>query len=108
MQPVFTQVPPNWPRSMKATVSPAAVSRLASEGPACPAPMMIVSNCRAIAALPFFTGEYASRGDRRRASIDDCFPGYRATEKTVDGRRPVDDDTIAEPVQSVAIARHGR
>jgi hypothetical protein len=43
MQPVLTQVPPNAPRSMTATVLPAAASRRASEGPAYPVPMMMAS-----------------------------------------------------------------
>jgi hypothetical protein len=43
MQPVFTQVPPKRPRSITATFMPAAVKRPASEGPACPVPMMIAS-----------------------------------------------------------------
>jgi hypothetical protein len=43
MHPVLTQVPPNAPRSMIATVIPAAASRRASGGPACPVPMTIAS-----------------------------------------------------------------
>jgi hypothetical protein len=43
MHPVFTQVPPKRPRSMIATFMPAAVSRPARGGPACPVPMMIAS-----------------------------------------------------------------
>ncbi len=43
MQPVFTQVPPNAPRSMIATRMPAVVRRCARNGPAWPVPMMIAS-----------------------------------------------------------------
>src|SRR3954465_5405513 len=43
MQPVLTQVPPNCLRSTSATFIPVAVSRAAKEGPACPAPMTMVS-----------------------------------------------------------------
>ncbi len=43
MQPVFTQVPPKRPRSITATRMPAAVKRPASDGPACPVPMIIAS-----------------------------------------------------------------
>ncbi len=43
MQPVLTQVPPNNLRSMMATFFPAPASRTASDGPACPVPMMIAS-----------------------------------------------------------------
>jgi hypothetical protein len=43
MQPVLTQVPPNSLRSTIATFIPAAVSRPARDGPACPAPMTMAS-----------------------------------------------------------------
>src|SRR5271155_5437683 len=46
IQPVLTQVPPNSFRSITATDIPAAVSRPASGGPACPAPMTIASKLR--------------------------------------------------------------
>ncbi len=45
MQPVLTQVPPKAPRSTTATFMPAAESRAARAGPACPVPMMIASCC---------------------------------------------------------------
>jgi len=44
MQPVFTQVPPNSFRSITAIFMPASTKRPASDGPACPVPMMIASN----------------------------------------------------------------
>src|SRR5438445_8802 len=44
MQPVLTHVPPNSLRSIIATLIPAATSRRARGGPACPVPMMIASN----------------------------------------------------------------
>src|SRR6478672_3844808 len=43
MQPVLTQVPPTSRRSTIATRRPASARRLASDGPACPVPMMIAS-----------------------------------------------------------------
>jgi hypothetical protein len=43
MQPVLTQVPPNRLRSTIAVFIPAPVSRPASDGPACPVPMIIAS-----------------------------------------------------------------
>src|SRR5262245_59632098 len=43
VQPVFTHVPPNRPRSMTATVMPALVSRFARAGPAWPVPMIAAS-----------------------------------------------------------------
>src|SRR4051795_4230309 len=43
MQPVLTQVPPNSLRSTSATFIPADVSRPASDGPACPAPITMAS-----------------------------------------------------------------
>lgn len=43
MQPVLTQVPPNRLRSMIATFIPVPASRTASDGPACPVPIMIAS-----------------------------------------------------------------
>ena len=43
MQPVLTQVPPTFPRSMMATLMPAPASRAAREGPAWPVPMTIAS-----------------------------------------------------------------
>src|SRR3546814_9341697 len=57
MQPKLTQVPPRNLRSTSATDMPAAVSRPASGGPACPPPTMIASKLRmsapsGIAAAP--------------------------------------------------------
>src|SRR6266498_3501623 len=46
MQPVLTQVPPKYLRSMTATFIPAPASLPASDGPACPVPMMIASCLR--------------------------------------------------------------
>jgi hypothetical protein len=43
MQPVLTQVPPKLLRSVIATFIRAPASRTASDGPACPVPMMIAS-----------------------------------------------------------------
>ena len=54
LQPVFTQVPPTRWRSMMATFIPAAFSRPARAGPACPAPIMMASNGR-LGALSFVT-----------------------------------------------------
>ena len=42
-QPVLTQVPPKWWRSMIAVRSPSLLQRAASAGPAWPAPMTIAS-----------------------------------------------------------------
>src|SRR3546814_19473433 len=47
MQPVLTHVPPTYLRSISATRMPASVRRLARNGPAWLAPMMIASNLRA-------------------------------------------------------------
>jgi hypothetical protein len=44
MQPVFTQVPPNSFRSITAIFMPASTKRPASDGPACPVPMMILTS----------------------------------------------------------------
>src|SRR5207248_3400855 len=43
VQPLFTQVPPNLPRSMMATRVPALARRSARAGPAWPVPMMMAS-----------------------------------------------------------------
>jgi hypothetical protein len=43
MQPLLTQVPPNRLRSIIATFIPEFANRTASEGPACPVPIMIAS-----------------------------------------------------------------
>src|ERR1700754_3278801 len=43
MQPLLTQVPPKRLRSATATRQPAPARRPASDGPACPVPMMIAS-----------------------------------------------------------------
>ena len=43
VQPVLTQVPPKSLRSITATFCPACASRLASDGPAWPVPMMMAS-----------------------------------------------------------------
>src|SRR5579863_519211 len=45
IHPVFTHVPPNFWRSIIATVIPAAENRAARDGPACPVPMTIASKC---------------------------------------------------------------
>src|SRR5262245_54450616 len=74
---------------MKATVNPAAVNRLASEGPACPAPMIIVSNCRAIAGLPLF-----NEGSTHLGTIVDVRQSTIALSD-IDGH--IDEDATAEP-----------
>src|ERR1700732_109878 len=61
MQPVFTQVPPNNFRSMTATFMPVSTKRAASDGPACPVPMMMASNfCIFLTSTPATTNEAAT------------------------------------------------
>src|SRR5215469_2233195 len=55
MQPVFTQVPPKSLRSMTATCIPVPAKRLASEGPAWPAPMMMASHGRVMRVCQIVT-----------------------------------------------------
>ena len=53
MQPVLTQVPPTFPRSMMATFMPAPASRAARDGPAWPVPMTIASKDWLAAAMAY-------------------------------------------------------
>src|SRR6266478_3733599 len=61
MQPVFTQVPPNNFRSITAIFMPTSTKRAASDGPACPVPMMMASNfCIVLTSTPATTNDAGS------------------------------------------------
>jgi hypothetical protein len=51
VQPSFTQVPPNFARSITATFMPAPERRAASAGPAWPVPMTRASKLRAMGGI---------------------------------------------------------
>src|SRR5579862_7774151 len=89
MQPVFTHVPPNRPRSMMATLRPACASRMARNGPDWPVPITIASKDLLITPPSVHGRLYRQQGLRHvgmsenlhkfNFAPEETFPQYRST-----------------------------
>src|SRR5712691_2138081 len=106
MQPVFTQVPPNNFRSTTAIFMPASTKRAASDGPACPVPMMMASNF-----CIFVTSTRATPNEAGSSAVFYGTTFFRATRNTWEGcgvSLQIDTDVVAGPGtadQHVAVRR---